>query len=558
MTELAPNIIPPRHPNQVMKLARMGSFHQCRLSFMRTLLRRLKSEQWRFEQARFDIDAQGVGTALYCAHGPDRSYTLVAFANDLPPEKRSDRVIATEWDATFTLFDGIPTDADVDRLRANVPLQEAGRITESELSLSRANRSVRLWEHVVDRLAAGQQPDTDLVQSVGYLMRTTAVYGSAKFGAADREVIADRPEFSSPFQVEMLSVFLTRSFVMDLVEHMARAKSPDAVPLNPALRRTFGIGNSTGLGMAPFLLHHPQLLNNWIAAKEEALARIRSLRAANADAVATFMGFIPRAMKMAAIWRSEHPLQIQKLAALNTDVATLQTYLQTFDFNGDHPWNRLYEWAETKLSIEGQELLVSLMMEPYGDLIDGLTGCMAADESIGHRIDGTVSLGDTITQLQHIYAFAENLNWDSPECTARAWYVSEEKLEPRLGERFEEPIAEYEQPLQPARDAMRMLGDIKTYVPETPLAAFLLQHPEHRHTARRIQIAARWPYAEIRDNTIAHDMLPIDMLRCKLSFFGAGYFDPRSDRWVRINMFRNAPFPDDLANEDADNWTYPS
>src|SRR6056297_2270392 len=284
MEQTAGKPIPPRDPNHVMQLHSLGSFHQSPLSFMRILLRRLEGEAWTFDRPVFDIDACGVGRAVYSAHGPDRSYSLVAFANDLPPEKRPDRAIATEWDATFTLFDGVPDTADLDRLHANVPRQEAGRVSEKELSLSRANRSVRLWDHVVDSLASGQQPDAARVADVGYLMRTTAVYGSGKFGAADREQTADRPECQAPFQIEMLSVYLTRAFVMDLVEHMARMRAPDtAVPLDPDLRRRFGIGNSTGLGMAPFLVTHPALLNNWIATREEALARIRSLPHASAD-----------------------------------------------------------------------------------------------------------------------------------------------------------------------------------------------------------------------------------------------------------------------------------
>ena len=51
--------------------------------------------------------------------------------------------------------------------------------------------------------------------------------------------------------------------------------------------------------------------------------------------------------------------------------------------------------------------------------------------------------------------------------------------------------------------------------------------------------------------------MPIDLLRAKLSFFGAFHFDPRSDRWVRINMFKGAPLPQTLDNENCDNWTYP-
>ena len=78
------------------------------------------------------------------------------------------------------------------------------------------------------------------------------------------------------------------------------------------------------------------------------------------------------------------------------------------------------------------------------------------------------------------------------------------------------------------------------------VAEFLLAHPEHRHIARRVQNLAKRPYAEIQDNLIAADMLPIDILRCKLSFFGATRFDPRSDRWVRICMYPDAPFPHEL------------
>jgi hypothetical protein len=166
-----------RPPETVMRLARMGSFHQSRLSFMRILLRRLRRESWVFERPVFDIDARGVGTAVYSARGPARTYSLVCFAHDLPADQRSDRVIAEAWDSTFALFDGVPTEADIERLSDNVPKQEAGRVSAHELSLSRANRSVRLFEHVVARLAKGRQPDAGMVESVGYLMRTTAVYG---------------------------------------------------------------------------------------------------------------------------------------------------------------------------------------------------------------------------------------------------------------------------------------------------------------------------------------------------------------------------------------------
>ena len=48
-----------RPPRQVMR-RRMGAFHQSRLSFMRALLRRLKSEGWHIDRPVFEIDRRGV------------------------------------------------------------------------------------------------------------------------------------------------------------------------------------------------------------------------------------------------------------------------------------------------------------------------------------------------------------------------------------------------------------------------------------------------------------------------------------------------------------------
>ncbi|WP_170409916.1 hypothetical protein [Ruegeria atlantica] len=550
--------IPRRDPAQVMRLSRLGSLHQCRLSFMRQLTRRMARENWTFTRTAFDIDENGVGHAVYTAQGPDHAYSLVAFAHDLPPEQRSDRVIAEAWDATFALFDGIPTEQDIQRLSENVPLQEAGRVSESELSLSRANRSVRLWTHVVDRLAAGQQPDLEQIYKVGYLMRTTAVYGSGKFGAADREKIANRPELNAPFQAEMLSVYLTRTFVRDLVQHVARTKGgAQTADLDPEIARWLGIGNSTGLGMAPFIVNHPVLFNNWIMAREEALARVRSLQTASEDEARQFRKIYDRSKLSMSWWRSEHPVQIEKLASLNADLAAISDYLEQNDLTVDKPWDRLIRWSETALGEEGQELLASLVLEPYGDLVDGITGCMADGNAQAQVINGGMTVEQVRTAIRDRFDWALDLDWSAEANCARAWYVSEEKLEPRLGERFEEPIVAYEQPLAPARDAALAYADLADWGSDNPIAEFLLRHPEHRHTIRRAQIGLIAPYGELRDNTISASVMPIDMLRAKLSFFGATHFDPRSDRWVRICMYAGAPYPENLNTSTADWWVYP-
>ena len=78
--------IPRRSPSVVMRLDRLGAMHQCRLSFMRQLTRRMAREGWRIWRARFDIDDRGVGRAVYVAQGPERSYALACFAHDLPAD----------------------------------------------------------------------------------------------------------------------------------------------------------------------------------------------------------------------------------------------------------------------------------------------------------------------------------------------------------------------------------------------------------------------------------------------------------------------------------------
>ena len=406
-------------------------------------------------------------------------------------------------------------------------------------------------------LAAGHQPDVVKCADVGYLMRTTAVYGSGKFGAADREATQNRPEFSAPFQIEMLSVYLTRAFVMDLVEHMARLRAPDtAVSLDPMLRRQFGIGNSTGLGMAPYLLNHPGLLHAWIAARETALARVRALPTASASQIRQFLQIVARARLNAAAWRSDHPAQLVKLADLRADLARLEDEANAMDWAVPAPWNRLWHWAEDALTLEGQEQLAALLLEPHGDLVDDLATQMSCDEDTVWRIDGAMSADRLRALVQDIYGWALHIDWTTPDAQAKLWYVSEAKQEPRLADRLDDLLDSYEQPLCPGRDAARLRDDLDGFAGGT-VAEFVLAHPEHRHIVRRAQITAQLPYAEIRDNTIGAALLPIDMLRAKLSFFGARHFDPRSDRWVRINMYQNAPFPQELAEGPADDWTYP-
>ena len=136
-----------------MKLSRLGSFHQSKLSFLRSFLKEFKD--WDYKRDLFELNEFGYGVAIYSFKKNDRVYSLICFANKLDENERSDRVIATKWDAAFTLHDGVPTKKDIERLKNEVPKQEVGRLSYKELTLSRANKSVRVFNHVVERLSNG-------------------------------------------------------------------------------------------------------------------------------------------------------------------------------------------------------------------------------------------------------------------------------------------------------------------------------------------------------------------------------------------------------------------
>lgn len=547
-----------RPPETVMRLARLGAFHQTRLSFLRATLRQIAADGYRFGYDCWEIGDGGTGTAVYAARGPERNYSLICFAHDLDPAMRTDRVIAEAWDATFVLYDGIPDDSELDRLRANAPKQEAGRYRHTDLILSRANRSARLFDHVVDCLAAGRQPAAARLDETGYVMRTTAVYGNGKFGIADRQRYAGRPGFGGPFRMEMLTVWMIRQFVADLVDRMARARGGDrAVPLDRALRRRLGIGNSTGLGLGPFIVNHPALFARWIECRELALARVCAQEKTSATTLREFRQWAARARADVAAWTVADPVQAGKIARLADDLDRLDAFAAGLGPETAAPSARIRDWAAEHLSLEGQELTASLLIEPHGGLVDELADRMAVEEAemLPAGLPGRVR--DLRGLVEDRHGWALEPDYSRPETQARFWYVSANKLEPRLGERWEEPGAELELPLATGRDIAACHADLGKAAPDETLADFLLRRPEHRHTVRRLCDPDLGPYGQIRDNLVGADLLPLDLLRCKLAFFGATRFDPKSDRWLRINMFCHAPYPDELHAMAPDDWIYP-
>ncbi len=543
-----------RSPKEIMKLSRLGCFHQSKLSFLRSFLEEFKD--WKYSRDLFELNKEGYGRAVYSFSKNNRTYSLICFANELNDDERSDRVIATKWDAAFALYDGIPNKQDIERLNENVPKQEVGRLSYKELTLSRANRSVRLFNEVVKSLSNGQQPDKNILSKVGYLYRTTAVYGSGKFGLADRFRVKNRSEIKGPFRLEMMLVYLVRQFTFDQINHIAKNKNPKKfVELDREIAKGLGIGNSTGLGMAPFIVNHPTLLNNWVLARETILKKIREVENVNKNQFNIFLTCLKKSVKNVENWNTESDFQKNKIKKLLKDLKKTIKYLDEVNIGQKFLFNEIYKWAERQVGDECLEYLVSIFMEPFDEIVNEFKDKMSSDEDKYFTIPTERKTSELRDILENNYSDILKLDFTKKENNYNFWFISKNKEEPRLGSRYEVNGSDLEQPLAIARDIKKLYERLIVMKNSLSIAEFLIENDDLRHVVRRAFIIEKFPYSEILDNTIGQKLVPIDMLRLKLSFFGAIKFDPRSDKWLRICMFQGAPLPNQLHNFN-DKWVY--
>ncbi len=540
--------------NDYMKLDRMGSRYPSRLSFSRSMLRRLVNDKWKINKSKFDLDKDGYGIVVYEIIISSKTYSLVCFSTFLDDKDRSDRVIASKWDTAYTLHVGKLSDQDLKRLKDTIPLQESGRNSPNELILSRANKSVRLFQYVVDCLAKGKQPNIYEINKVGYLLRTTAVYGSGKFGLSDFSNTKNTTVFNQPFRAEMLSVYLIREFSVDLVEHIAKQINPKkAVKLNRIIKQHLGIGNSTGLGMAPFIIKHPKLINKWMSQYTKTLNKILNY---NLESIAfeKYKKLLNKALNYIGEVITSDEFQINKNKSTINDLKKYIIYCKELNPSKDLKWLDILEYCDLNFNYDTQEIARVQLIELFPKISEELAEDMADDEIMD--IDGNQSIGDLKKIINSKYSWVKNIDFNTKDSNYLFWYVSAAKLEPRLGERYNENGSELEQNLGIAKMVNDLFNNIKNLDEKKLSCEFLLENPEFRGIIKRIQSLENYPYSEVKDNILDKKTMPIDMLRFKLSFFGANRYDPKSDRWLRVSFFSGAPYLSDLNKKNVDEWGF--
>ena len=539
-----------------MTLDKMGSRYPSRLSFSRSMLRRLFFDNWKISKSRFDLDDNGYGTVVYEITINNNIYSLVCFSQHLDSAERSDRVIAEKWDTAYSLINGKLDDQELDRLRKNVPLQESGRNSSKELILSRANKSVRLFEYVKDCLSKGLQPDINEINKVGYLLRTTAVYGSGKFGLSDFVNTKEVTDFNQPFRAEMLSVYIIREFSVELVEHVAKKLNPSkAVKLENKIKQHLGIGNSTGLGMAPFIIKHPKLINKWMNQYTDSLNKILN-KNIEPEKLSSYLQLLEKALLYLKEVTTFDEYQIKKNTKTVEDLKIYINHIKNKKNNtfNDLTWVDLIKFTTNNCNYDTQEIANVQLLELYPEISEKLSEDMSDVEEM--KINESQTLRELNSLIEKDYQWALEVDFSKKDNDYLFWYISAAKLEPRLGERYNEEGSELEQHLGVAKMAQKLHSQIQKENFDLSVAEYLVLNPEFRGIIRRIQSLEQYPFAEVQDNILSKETIPINMLRFKLSFFGANRYDPKSDRWLRVSFFSGAPFLSNLNEQNVDSWGF--
>ena len=176
-----------------------------------------------------------------------------------------------------------------------------------------------------------------------------------------------------------------------------------------------------------------------------------------------FKDCVKNSIKNITSWNTESEYQLKKIKDLLKDVKKFLDFLENeFDFQKDYPFNEIYLWLEKETCDECIEYIVSIMMEPFGEIVQPLIKKMSSDEEKYFNIPTDRTVGDLKLILEKKYSNILNIDFKKKENNKKFWFISKNKEEPRLADRFEEKGSDLEQPLAIARDIKKLYERLLT------------------------------------------------------------------------------------------------
>jgi hypothetical protein len=534
---------------------------QSPLSFVRSLMNRAIRDRWQITLESIDIDANGDGNAVYrIAIPPSHVFHLIVFSGRAP-EAPTDRAWEVNWDILVWLIEGEPDPARIASAAAEnaAIVRGYGRPGMDTLSWTRANRSGRLLAHTVDRLAEGRQPDIELVAATGYLIRNiyyqaNGMLGTRMFGA----YAADHP-LRGAYQVQMLGIIMMREFSFDLVEQMARARSPAAAALDPAIKTYLGVGNATGIGLNLVFSNHPRLMSRWLEQRETALATALQ---APIDPAGNrrMLGLLHRYLQYSTEDRTPEDGLIAGKTETRHGIALARDQLaRGADRTNDSiTWQGIVAPLQSRMNIEAQEIVNALLLESHPEICDEVDPHTSASEAL--ELFPEMTIGRLLDLAAANFRWALDLDLEDSAQNHWIWYRSVEGEEPRLAAASEGLVPSYRNLVRNIpRLIQRMIADAKARNHSDIVARLLLEHPEHRDIVRIVQAEPGMRYGTLRTNMLHKDFSPLHLTRFVLQALkGMDKSSSMSDRWARGVFLQGAPTRDQItAGTAGTDWIYP-
>ena len=564
MTATPPSVATPRRildPDLLMQPKRLQSLPASRISAGRSLLEKMQREQWRFERVSMDIDARAEGEALYRVHaGGGRVFDFVVYSFEPTLHGRTGRITGQNWDMMGALIEGPTTAEDRAVTRRELPKLYAGRAVPGTLTWARSNRSFRAFNHAVEMLAAGEQPDTRALWEVGYLMRNTGLDGNGTFLTSSFLTLGDDHPLALPLHAQLLSAFIMREFAADLVETMAAHRSRDAVPLDPELRRMIGIGNGSALGLLFFVNTHPMLVGTWLEQRQTLLAESTQIPlVAGGAELDEYRALLVRAAEFARVdpyvyARFEDPHEVA--TQLDETIAELDRLAA----RGATTGAELLTVLDGRIGDEAWELAAANLMEllPYERVAEAIAGGIRAEQFVARA---TMPLTDLRAIIDRDYAWAFEFDMDAPGARAFVWYKSADAEEPRRG-----PATEVDAGRNWALDLPTDIQRVAAAIDEALAAGtastageLLRAQPELRAAIERIQSLDGFRYHSPHMNMLSDEFVPVSIVRFMNSAVHGllRTVDEGDDRNVLGLIYLGAPTVRDLNEGLALETRYP-
>ena len=548
----------PRQPDELMRPERLAALQPCRISASRALLGRAIRGRWRITRRHFDIDEKAKGHALYRIEADGWTFDFPIFSFEFNPKGRTGRIIGRSWDMMAALVEGPMSPADIATTAEELPKLYAGRATPGTLIWCRSNRSSRAFDHTLERLAAGRQPDVGVVGKVCYLMRNTGLDGNGTFGTRSfRALEADHPLRTS-LSAQMLCAYMMRVFAHDLIDHLARTRSPHAVPMSREIARYLGVGNGSALGLVLYVNNHPQLIDRWLDARETALAAAKSLSLAPGDPkFAQLDALLERAIRFRREDRVEYDRRTPS-GIIAADLEKIREELRGLvggPLSAPYPLDELCTSVKSMAGPDAQETLHALMIELVPQLADELSQNLVVAEEMVMRPQ--MNIGELRDLLHSQYRWALDIDLCAPGADRYIWYKSENAEEPRRG-----PPEEVENAFNLGLDIPRLAQaldrELINFEARQPVARLALARPDLRSFIARIQTLRDLRYHSPMMNMMDDKFVPIDIVgMMNVAIHGIDKTRDYLGRNLRGVLYHGAPPPDEIAAGTSEDWFWP-